>query len=121
MRAFQSSLFLTLAVAGTVASYACSAFDSEADVSLDLSQRDGPYELYYDDGQLEEKGTYKAGMADGPYERYHENGQLWVKGTYKAGERDGAYEVYRENGQLEESGMYRAGQRVGSKMQLQRN
>ena len=68
MRAFRYSLFLTLGVAGTVASYACSATDSEADASLDISQRDGSYELYYDDGQLEEKGTYKGGERDGVYE-----------------------------------------------------
>jgi len=29
---------------------------------------------------------------DGPFERYYENGQLWEKGTYVAGELDGLYE-----------------------------
>lgn len=98
MRAFRYSLFLTLGVAGTVASYACSATDSEADASLDLSQIDGSYELYYDDGQLEEKGAYKGGERDGPYESYHQNGQLRIKTTYKGGERDGSYQVYSETG-----------------------
>ena len=109
MRAFQSSLFLTLAVAGTVASYACSASDSEADVSLDLSQRDGPYELYYNDGQLEEKGTYKGGERDGAYESYHQNGQLRIKTAYKGGERDGQYQAYNETGRLTEEMMYKEG------------
>ena len=81
MQAFQSSLFLTLAAAGTVVSYACSGSDFEADASLDLSQTDGPYELYYDDGQLEEKGAYKGGERDGAYESYNRNGRLRIKPT----------------------------------------
>ena len=29
---------------------------------------DGPYENYYENGQLQEKGTYAAGELDGPGE-----------------------------------------------------
>ena len=47
---------------------------------------DGPVETYYDNGQLEVKGTWKDGELDGPYEWYYENGQLRWKGTYKDGE-----------------------------------
>ena len=46
---------------------------------------DGPFETYYANGQLAEKGTYKDGVVDGqiffPVVRYHENGQLREKGT----------------------------------------
>jgi len=51
----------------------------------------GPYELYYDNGQLREKGTYVAGELDGPYVRYDENGQLERKGTLKTGEKCGEW------------------------------
>jgi len=32
---------------------------------------------------------------------YYENGQLMIKGTYKDGEPNGLFEYYRENGQEE--------------------
>ena len=46
---------------------------------------DGPYETYYDNGQLQEKGTYAAGEFDGPFEDYRENGSLQGRGTYNMG------------------------------------
>ena len=67
---------------------------------------DGPFETYYENGQLEEKGTYKDGVQDGPFETYYENGQLWSKGTYKDGQivgisdMDGLFERYWPNGNL---------------------
>ena len=47
---------------------------------------DGPFEEYYDNGQLQEKGAYKDGELDGPYEQYFENGQLIEKAIFKDGE-----------------------------------
>ena len=55
---------------------------------------DGPFEEYYDNGQLEEKGAYKDGELDGPYEAYFENGQLIEKAIFKDGELEGPYESY---------------------------
>ena len=74
---------------------------------------DGPYEAYYENGQLWEKGILVAGEPDGPYERYYENGQLWIMATYAAGERDGPYERYYWNGQLEAGGTYNMGEACG--------
>ena len=74
---------------------------------------DGPYEAYYENGQLWEKGILVAGEPDGPYERYYENGQLWIMATYAAGERDGAYERFYWNGQLEAGGTYNMGEACG--------
>ena len=74
---------------------------------------DGPYEAYYENGQLWEKGILVAGEPDGPYERYYENGQLWIMATYAASERDGPYERYYWNGQLEAGGTYNMGERCG--------
>jgi hypothetical protein len=74
---------------------------------------DGPWEHYYDNGQLQEKGTFVAGEHDGPYENYRENGQLQEKGTSVAGELDGQVEFYRENGQLWHKGTFNMGQRCG--------
>jgi len=74
---------------------------------------DGPYENYYDNGQLQEKGTYAAGERDGPAERFYENGQLQSKGTYVAGNRDGPYERFYESGQLRAKGTMNMGGRCG--------
>ena len=75
--------------------------------------QDGPVETFYDNGQLEVKGTRKDGDWDGPYETYYENGQLSEKVTYKDGERDGPRERYNENGQLGSKGTYKDGEKCG--------
>jgi len=99
-------------------------------------KRDGPYELYFRNGQLEAKGTFKEGKPHGQVVQYYENGQIELKSTYKDGQRDGPfeirsrngklrkketykdnkrhgpYETYHENGQLEEKGTYKDGEVV---------
>ena len=57
---------------------------------------DGPYEAYYENGQLWEKKTYVADELDGPYESYHENGQLWEGGTWNMGEECGEWIIEGE-------------------------
>ena len=80
----------------------------------------GPYEDYYENGQLKEKSTFVAGEVNVPYESYcvagphqYENGQLELRGTYVAGELDGPFEMYYENGQLQEKGTFAAGEPDG--------
>ena len=51
-----------------------------------MGEYDGPAETYYENGQLQVRGSYTAGEQDGPYETYYDNGQLQEKGTYKDGE-----------------------------------
>jgi antitoxin component YwqK of YwqJK toxin-antitoxin module len=78
-----------------------------------LPVEDGPFERYYENGQIEEKGSYRDGEYDGPFERYYENGQIEDKGSYRDGEYDGLFERYYENGQIEEKGSYRDGEYDG--------
>ena len=54
--------------------------------------------VYYENGQLEKKVTYKDGERNGIIEFYRENGQLFSKGNYKDGERNGLFEEYTSNG-----------------------
>ena len=54
-------------------------------------EQNGPYERYFENGQLYEKGSYSNGEQDGPWENYYENGQLWLKGSYSNGERCGEW------------------------------
>ena len=62
-------------------------------------------------------GSLKDGKFDGLYESYWENGQLQVKGTIKEGDwdgpYDGPYEDYRYNGQLFHKGTMKDGKRCG--------
>ena len=42
---------------------------------------------------MQERWTFAAGERDGPYEVYHENGQLRRRGTFNMGERCGEWVV----------------------------
>ena len=76
-------------------------------------KKDGPYETYYENGQLKQKGSLKDGAEYGPYEIHYENGQLKEKGSVKDGEEYGPYEVHYENGQLKDKGSYKGAKRDG--------
>ena len=71
-------------------------------------------ELFYENGQLKTKRTFKliSGRVKvhGLYEEYHENGQLQERGNYKDGELDGLWEKYHENGELESKNCSRSSQ-----------
>ena len=56
-----------------------------------VGHEDGPFESYYENGQLKAKSTYMAGELGGPYELYHENGQLRLRGTYDMGVKCGEW------------------------------
>ena len=55
---------------------------------------DGPREVYYENGQLKIKGSYKYGEEERPVEYYDQNGQISLKGSFKDGEFDGLFEFY---------------------------
>ena len=55
--------------------------------------------VYYENGQLQHKGTFKNGEVNGLAETYYENGQLEGRATAKNGEAHGLRESYDENGQ----------------------
>ena len=74
---------------------------------------DGPYEEYYENGQLKAKGTIRDGEVEGRWEEYYENGRLMTKGTIKDGEHDGPYEHYDENGRLMTKGTMKDGEEEG--------
>ena len=81
------------------------------------SKRDGPWELYHEDGALSWRGNFRAGALHGPWAAHYENGQLQQTGTYSGGELDGPYETYDENGQLRFKGTYNMGERCGEWIQ----
>ena len=73
------------------------------------NKKEGQYKIYYENGQIKEKGTYQNGEKEGPYTHYFKNGDR-QEGTYKNGER-GPYKYYFNDGSIEE-GIYKNGQRI---------
>ena len=47
--------------------------------------REGPFEQYYESGQLMARGTYLCGVLHGSYEEYNESGQLEGKYNFEKG------------------------------------
>ncbi|MBT6768730.1 MAG: toxin-antitoxin system YwqK family antitoxin [Opitutales bacterium] len=76
-------------------------------------KKDGPYETYYENGQLKSKGSHKDGEQDGLWEWYNENGQIELKGSFKDGKREGPWEFYHGNGSISIKGSYKDGERDG--------
>ena len=55
---------------------------------------DGPYEAYFEDGQLYQRCFYKNDLLEGSFEEYHPNGQLDRRCFYKKGLLEGIFKEY---------------------------
>ena len=96
------------------------------------SVKDGPYILYYGNGNVWEKGQYKDGKKDGAWKEWSKHGSLiteqnckaledetcfiksWygkdrLEGKYKGGLREGVWKWWHENGQIKEEKFYKGG------------
>ena len=56
--------------------------------------------------------TYNENFKDGPYEEYYNSGQMRVFGYYKKDRRDGTFEIYSEDGELEQKLVYENGRAI---------
>ncbi|MCH2464698.1 MAG: hypothetical protein MK237_02185 [Gemmatimonadetes bacterium] len=88
----------------------------------------GPYESYYENGDVYERGTFKDGRFEGPFETFYDNGQLYRKGAFKIWTQaeleveeqrprtrlDGPYESYFEDGRLWTKGIFEDGAECGA-------
>ena len=81
--------------------------------NLKNKEPDGLWEWFHKNGQLEQRRTYNNGEMDGLWEGYYENGQLQLRGNYKNGKLNGPYETFHDNGQLEQRGNYKNGKMDG--------
>jgi len=81
--------------------------------NLKNKEPDGLWEWFHKNGQLEQRKTYNNGEIDGLWESYYKNGQLQLRGNYKNGKLDGPYETFHDNGQLEQRGNYKNGKMDG--------
>ena len=62
--------------------------------------KDGLWEKYYPNGNIEIKGSYFNGKKDGQWEEFYNNGGLKRKIIYKAGLKEGLWLQYHPNSQL---------------------
>jgi len=69
---------------------------------------------FYNDGDLEETGTYLMGEKHGKWMKYSDSGILLNEGNYNMGKKDGVWKVWDENGTLRLEFHYNDGQRIGT-------
>jgi len=53
--------------------------------------KQGPFKIYYANGQPSQIGSWKDGQLDGESRSFYENGQLWVICNYKLGQKIGKW------------------------------
>jgi len=57
--------------------------------------------IYYPNGKIKQKITFKDGNKECEFKSYYENGQIKVQGTYKKDKQEGTFIWYYENGTIE--------------------
>ena len=75
-------------------------------------EKHGYWEYYFDNGQLDYKGSYLNGEMHGYWESYWSNGQLLYKGSCLNGKRHGYWESYWRNGKLDFKKTYDNGNEI---------
>jgi len=82
-------------------------------ILLNLScNRDKFYEEYYSNGNLALKITLdNKGVKNGPFEEYYESGELRATGQYINGQVEDSVFGYYQNGEIREKGFFKNGHR----------
>lgn len=73
----------------------------------------GPTTIYYANGQLNKKGTYKNGEYHGKWEGWYEDGTKSFVITHAEGLLEGNYITYHKNGNIKEKGAYKDNNKYG--------
>jgi len=81
----------------------------EAKCTYKDDKYNGPFEAYYENGALASKGAFKDDLLNGPCEGYDKKGQLKIKSTFENGIEQGPYEEYGKNGKLVRKGRHQNG------------
>lgn len=68
--------------------------------------KQGYWETYWENGEIESKGNYVNGIQDGYWEDYWSNGGLYYKGSFKNGRMNGPWEWYYRNGNISSKNNY---------------
>ena len=84
----------------------------------------GPYEYYYENGNLMEKGNYsifkasvgKESLEDGLVTKYYESGSIKDESNYSNGLKEGVSKQYYESGKIKKEMTFIAGQKEGKEI-----
>jgi len=68
---------------------------------IEWGNEHGVYERYYQNGQLEEKGSFDSGKRHGSWQKFFINGKMEYSGNYSAGKKVGDWKYYFPDGKLE--------------------
>jgi len=69
-------------------------------------KREGLWQYWYENGNLQAEATYVGGREDGDYRVWREDGTPYYLGRYSNGARTGVWEVYDKDGNLVERREY---------------
>jgi antitoxin component YwqK of YwqJK toxin-antitoxin module len=69
----------------------------------------GLYESYFDNGEIEQKGSYIKNSMSGIWEIFYPNGQLKESVTFSDNEENGPFKEFYENGIIKAAGEYKDG------------
>jgi antitoxin component YwqK of YwqJK toxin-antitoxin module len=73
-------------------------------------QREGLWECFYLNGNIERRTPYKGGKIDGIVEWFYENGNIYWRIPYKEGERDGIEEWFDEQENITKTTLWKNGE-----------
>lgn len=79
----------------------------------DYGNENGPFERYFPDGSLEERGVFWSGYYHGPITRFHRSGRKALEGRYEKDLPVGIWRYYYPEGGLEREERYLNGQLDG--------
>jgi antitoxin component YwqK of YwqJK toxin-antitoxin module len=67
---------------------------------MHLNEENGPYQSFYENGEIESEGNYQDAFENGEWKYYWANKQLQEKSTFNAGRYEGASYRYDSTGVL---------------------
>ena len=75
-------------------------------------QREGLWEVFYENGNIHSRIPYKEGKIDGINEWFYENGNIRRRTTFKEGNEDGIDEWFCANGNITKTRVWKDGQLI---------
>jgi antitoxin component YwqK of YwqJK toxin-antitoxin module len=75
-----------------------------------VGQREGIWEIFYENGNILRRTSYKEGNKDGIAEYFYENGNIESRTSYKEGKKDGIQTFYDEQGNIIETTLWKDGE-----------
>jgi hypothetical protein len=77
------------------------------------SKRHGPFQAWYDNGNLKREGNYRYGLPQGSWTYYYPNARKRMEGSWRFGKTHGPWLYWHHNGSRESTGRFLGGKREG--------